>query len=126
VHGDKAILAGRVQRLDGEAETGLGRHEYRPPYDQDRLGNRYTQRREPFVEMKTEDERCRILSAFCVFGPDEQAQPWQSDADGWSIDTPEGPVEVLLEEDRLVVENTTTQNAWTIPLLRFAVTSTET
>jgi hypothetical protein len=114
--GDKATLAGRVQRLDGEAETNLGRHEYRPPYDKDRLGNPYPQHREPFVEVKTEDSQCRILSAFCVFGSDEQTQPWQSSCGGWSIDTPEGLVRVLVEEDRLAVKAATAQHAWRFQL----------
>jgi len=116
VRGDKATLAARVQRLDGEAEMSLGRHEYHPPYNKDRLGNPYPQRHEPFVEIKTKNDRCRILSAFCVFGPGEQAQPWQSCADGWSIDTPEGPVQVFVKDDRLAIENTTTNHAWRIQL----------
>ncbi len=116
VCGDKATLACRAQRLDGEAKMSLGRHEYHPPYNKDRLGNPYAQRHEPFVETRTEDSQCQILSAFCVFGPDEQAQAWQGGADGWSIITPEGPVQVRLEEDRLAVENATTQHAWRIDL----------
>lgn len=116
VRGDKATLAACVQRLDGEAETSLGRHEYRSPYDKDRLGSPYPQRHEPFVEIKMDDNRCRILSAFCVFGPDEQAQPWQSCPDGWSIDTPEGPVRVVVGDGRLAIEDTTTQHALRIQL----------
>lgn len=116
VRGDKATLACRVQCMDGDAEISLGRHEYRPPYDKDRLGNPYPQRHEPFVEIKTENDRCRILSAFCVFGPDEQAQPWLGGADGWSINTPEGTIRVCVEEDHLVVENATTNRAWRIQL----------
>ncbi len=116
VRGDKATLTCRVQRLDGEAELRLGRHEYRPPYDKDRLGNPYPQRHEPFVEIKTENDRCQILSAFCVFGPDEQTPLWQGGADGWSINTPEGPVQVRLEKHGLAVENTATQRAWRINL----------
>jgi len=116
VRGEAAALAACVQRLDGDAEMSLGRHEYRPPYDRDRLGNPYTQRHEPFVEIRTENDRCRILSMFCVFGPDEQAQPWQERADGWSIETPEGPVQILVKQDRLAVENTATQHTWQIQL----------
>jgi hypothetical protein len=114
--GKQVTLASRVQRLDGAAETSLGRHEYLPPYDKDRLGNPYPQRREPFVEVSTEDDRCRILSAFCVFGPDEQAQPWQSSTDGWYIETPEGSVQILVDEDRLVVQNATARQAWRVDL----------
>jgi len=119
VRGKKATLAGCVHRLDGEAENGRGRHEYHPPYDKDRLGNPYPQLHEPFVQMKTEGDRCRILSAFCVFGPDEPARPWQSCPGGWSIDTLEGPVRVLVDEDRLVVEVAATEHAWRIPLRPF-------
>jgi hypothetical protein len=116
VRGKQVILACRVHRLDGAAQTSLDRHEYLPPYDKDRLGSPYPQRHEPFVEISTEDDRCRILSAFCVFGPGEPAQPWQSSAEGLSVETPEGSIRVLVDEDRLAVQNATTQHAWRIQL----------
>jgi hypothetical protein len=116
VSGEKAVLAGRVQRLDGESELRLDRHEYQPPYNQDRLGNPYPQMHEPFVEIKTVDIDCRILSTFCVLGPDDRPQSWQSTADDQSIDTPEGPVQVFVKENVLTVENTKTQDAWRIQL----------
>jgi heparinase II/III-like protein len=116
VRGKKAALASRVHRLDGESVISHSRHEYRPPYDKDGYGNPCVQRHEPFVELKTEGNRCRVLSAFCVCGPDEPVPSWQIGDDGWSIDTPEGPVRVGVDEDRLVVENTTTKHAWKISL----------
>jgi hypothetical protein len=68
------------------------------------------------VEIHTEDDRCRVLSAFSVFGPGEEEQPWGNSAEGWSIETPEGSVRVLPEEDRLTVKNAATGQAWQIRL----------
>ena len=116
VRAKHAALAGRVRRLDGEAATRLGRHEYRPPYDRNRLGTPYRQRREPFVEIRTDAAACRILSAFCVFGSDDPARSWQDVADGWSIETPEGPVRIHVVARRLVVENPTSQHTWRLQL----------
>jgi len=116
VRGKKATLASRIQRLDGDATTSLGRHAYRPPYDKNRYDEPYAQGHEPFVETRMRDDRCRILSTFCVFGPDEQARSWQASAEGWSIDTPEGPVRVLCGDDCLTVENATTRHAWRVQL----------
>ena len=116
VRGERAVTVGHVQRLDGESELRLDRHEYRAPYDKDRLGNPYPQRHEPFVELKTEDDTCRILSTFCVFGPGDQPSVWQASAGGWSIETPEGSVRVSVKNDCLAVENTTTQRGWQLVL----------
>jgi len=116
VQGKKANLAGRVLRLDGESQIGLGRHEYRAPYNKDRLGNPYRQRREPFVEIRAEGGGCRILSLFCVFGPGEPVQAWERAAEGWAIQTPEGSVRVLESGDRLVVENVSADRGWQVGL----------
>jgi hypothetical protein len=112
VRGEKAVLASRVECLTGEAEIRLGRHEYRPPYDKDRLGNPYRQRHEPFVELNRTGESCRLLSVFCVFGPGEGVKAWQKSDERWSIETPEGPVQVRVTGEHLEVENTTTQAGW--------------
>lgn len=103
-------------RLDGKAEIGLDQHEYRPPYNRDRLGSPYPQRHEPFVEITAQDDRCRILSVFCVLGPDEAVQPWEQVADGWAIETPEGRVQVRVTDGRLDAENAKTESAWGIRL----------
>ncbi len=111
-----ATLAARVMRLDGDAATSLGRHAYRPPYDENRYGSPYTQRLEPFVEIATIGKACRILSAFCVFGPDEEVRSWQNVDGGWSIETPEGTVRVRVKPEGVIVENATTRRAWCIPM----------
>ena len=114
VRGESAVLTGQVLRLDGEAEVDLGRHEYHPPYDTDRLGEPYPKVREPFVEIKTTDRQCRILSLFCVFGPDERVAPWERSAEGWVIETAEGTVQVAMDGTDLVVTLHSDQSCATI------------
>ncbi len=114
VRAERATLAARVRRLDGRADVRCGRHAYRPPYAKNRYGVSYEQRREPFVEVATTADRCTLLSAFCVFGPDEKARPWRDRPDGWSVDTPEGAVRVRLGKAAIVVEDATSQRAWSV------------
>jgi len=116
VRGESAALTGQVLRLDGEAEVRLGRHEYRPPYDTDRLDEPYPKVREPFVEVKTTARMCRMLSLFCVFGPDERAASWERAAEGWAIETPEGTVQVLIDGSALAVGDAATDRVWRIRL----------
>jgi len=74
--------------------------------------------RESFVELQAVGKECRILSLFCVFGPDEREQPWKSSPDGWVIETPEGAVHVRVADNRLTVANTTSERLWQLPLRR--------
>ena len=114
VRGKSAALVGRVMRLDGRAEIAPGRHEYLPPYNKDRFGNPYRQRREPFVEITARDDRCRVLSAFCVVGPGDAAQSWEQTAEGWTIETPEGSVQVSIDNDCLKAENVENGHVWNL------------
>lgn len=103
VGGLGAVLAGRTMRLDGTATIRAGRHVYAPPYNKHRLGAEFKQVHEPFVELSMEDNRCRVLTLFAVYGPDEEAGAWREDNGGWVVATPEGTVRVALEEETLVV-----------------------
>ncbi len=116
VRGKKATLTGQTVRLDGEIQLTLQRHEYQPPYNKNDLGIVFSQRREPFVQIQTEDTRCQILSLFCVFGPDEREQPWKSTLDGWTIETPEGAVRIRVENNRLIVEDSAAERNWQTPM----------
>jgi len=98
--------------LDAEAEVPLGRHEYKPPFDKNRYGEPYPQPRVPFVWLRGEGGRCRILSLFCVFGPKEPVRAWTHADDGWTINTPEGEIQVHVNADRLLVRNAADGRAW--------------
>ena len=103
--GQRATLSGRVLRADGAAETLAARHAYAAPYNRNGQGPEFEQRHEPYVELRTKDDHCRIVSLFCVFGPGETPVPWREIADGWDIATPEGKVTVGLRDGTLVVKN---------------------
>ena len=110
-------LLGHVVCIGRRGKIVSDRHEYRPPYDKGRLGQPYPQRHEPFVELEQRGERFRGLSLFCVAGPNEvSATAWENGPNGWSIHTPEGPVNVALQEDTLVARNLATSRGWRIEL----------
>ena len=104
VENGEASLAAWVERLDGEASQQSGHHFYEPPHDRGRLDTPLEQRHEPFVELSANDRTCRILSLFCV-GQRHAANGWQREADGWSIQTPEGEVRVTTADQKLRVES---------------------
>jgi hypothetical protein len=113
-----ATLAGRVARVDGPSVVEMDRHVYEEPYNRDRMGELYPQRHEPFVEIKTEDEACRIVSLFCVFGKDDPIGSWKALDDGWSIETPEGMVVVELKDSRLDVRFADSEVGWSVSAKR--------
>ncbi len=115
---DDAALAGLVSRVDGSAELGTGRHTYEEPYNRDRMGELYPQQHEPFVEIKTEDTACRVVSLFCVQEPGVSAPTWTLREGGWAIETPEGLVRVTLEDDLLRVEFADSEAGWSVPVGR--------
>lgn len=95
-------LAGSINNLVGKTKIIVDRHEYLPPYDKGRLGNPYPQRHEPFIETQARSDRFRTLSLFCVTGLEETVEAWQQEDGGWRIQTPEGIVEVVLNEGELI------------------------
>lgn len=92
VCGKAASLSCLAVSLEGEMSRQLGRHEYRAPFDKDRLGGTYPQRHEPYVEFSAVADKARLLSLFCIFGPREKLSSWQPTGAGWSIETSEGLV----------------------------------
>ncbi len=110
----RAKLAGLTARIDGDATVRSGRHAYEAPYNRDRLGEIYPQRHEPYIEVAAEDDACRVLSLFCVYGPDDIEDSWKTSPKGWSIETPEGLVRVQLEENKLTVECAETGKSWSV------------
>ena len=103
VRGEKASMAGRVLRLDGDITVSRGEHAYTPPYDRCRLGDPLYQPRESYIEARCTAGRCRLLSLFAVFPPGAEPCAWREDESGPSIDTPDGRFRVTLEEDTLQV-----------------------
>jgi hypothetical protein len=112
VLGQAAALACRVQRVDGPAVCRIGRQEYVAPYNEGRLGEPFTQRHEPYVEARATDDTCRLISLFCVFGPDDSPAAWVQLPEGWSIQTPEGSISVRIAPDKLIVRNVVDGRAW--------------
>ena len=103
-------LAGLVTSLAGDVDISASRHEYLPPYDKGRLGIPYPQRHEPFIQIETRSGRFRMLSLFCVTGPEDKAVSWKSDG-VWQIDSPEGTVTVKVSDAELIVKRSTDQIA---------------
>jgi hypothetical protein len=101
---DHAQLAARVQRLDGDATLRTGHHAYAEPYNKHRLGTSFEQRHEPYVELVAEDDHCRVLTLFAVFGAEEETRQWQMEDGAWGIETPEGAVKVNATNTGLMVE----------------------
>ena len=65
----KAALSARVKSFGRASATHTsGRHAYRAPYDCNRLGEKLTQRREPYVDTSTKSKSCRFLTVFAT-GP---------------------------------------------------------
>lgn len=112
--GDRAAVAGRVLRLDGEAQFRLGHHRYEAPYNRDRLGELYTETHEPYLELSAWANRCRVLSMFTVFPADQPAPAWNATAEGWQVGGASGGVQVHREGDRIVVADAATGRGWAV------------
>ena len=110
----QVTLSGQVVHLQGRAELTSGRHEYIAPYDKGRLGKPYPQRFEPFVELRATTQRFRSLSLFCVTGPQEPVELWGGQPGQWRIRTPEGVVQVGVDQDRLIARNVQSKQEWRI------------
>jgi hypothetical protein len=101
---DGVGLACRVMALDGGPLTlATGRHEYRPPYDRNRVGEPLRQRHEPYVQATLTAERCRLLSLFAVLPRGERPREWRTIDGGWSLTTSEGHFVVEVTDDALTV-----------------------
>lgn len=113
--GKAAALTGRTMRLDGDATIGTGQHVYVAPYDKHRLGEPFKQRNEPYIELKTTDDHCQVLSLFAVGAPHEATGTWRTVEGGWAMDSPEGEVVVSVAGGELVVRRADSI-AWSLPL----------
>ncbi len=113
--GKAATLVGRTIRLDGDATLDTATHAYVAPYNTHRLGSELKQRNEPYVEVKTTDDRCRILTLFSVLEEGAEPSLWVNADGGWNTETPEGTVSVRVDGDTLRVVGPT--GTWELPSL---------
>jgi hypothetical protein len=109
-------LVGQIVRLDGKADLNVRSHEYHAPLNVDALGEPFVQRREPYVELTTHDDHCRIASVFSVQKKDEAVNLWRDIPHGLAIDSAEGEINVILQNDSLQVTNLRTDSKWTVSL----------
>mgnify|MGYP006285024009 FL=1 len=102
--GDDVCLTGRLARLDGPAVFLSGTDEA-------------DGRRGPFVELRTVDAACRMLSLFAVFAPHGAPEPWRHPPeDYWTVDAAGGLVEVRTAAGVLSVQNVVERRGWKVPL----------
>lgn len=117
VTNDGVKLVSRVVQLDGDTlKLVRDQHSYEPPYNRSRIGTVYPQRNESFVEAQLTDRRCRLLSGFAVFGPDEETAAWQRTDDGLRLNTEDRAIAVSVNQDELVAVNELTGADWRLPL----------
>jgi hypothetical protein len=93
-----ARLTGRVVSLEQPiSRLQTGRHEYREPHTTSRTGDLYPQLREPYVEARLSGTACRLLTLFAVDSSVGAPVRWEHDADGWTLDSPQGRVVVSVD-----------------------------
>ncbi len=109
INGDARIDAS-VAAADGTAlALHAGRHQYQPPFDQDRMNNPLPQRREPYLDASLEADRVCFVSLFAVSSSTDPGRPWHRDDDCWR----RGDVSVLLDDSMLQVVGPTSR--WDVP-----------
>ena len=82
-------LSALIAEAGAPVDLSAGRHEYRPPYDCDRMGNALPQRREPYVDVQAHGptRSARLVSLFAVAGPGQPARTWVCRGDGqWQLE----------------------------------------
>ncbi|MGC9319173.1 MAG: heparinase II/III domain-containing protein [Armatimonadota bacterium] len=110
-------LASRVIRLDSdEIAVARDEHAYEAPYDTGRNGAPLAQRHESFIEARLEGRRCRLLTAFAVFGPSEETADWERTEDGLRLEAPDRAVSITASDDELTVTNERTEAQWRMSL----------
>lgn len=96
-----ASLSARIQS-HGRAKITFqsGRHAYRAPYHCNRLGEKLTQRREPYVDALSSGINARILSAFATGRSNARLPAW-TEEDGALVFRHSGMGNYILRLDRL-------------------------
>jgi hypothetical protein len=102
---EHATLVGCIAPQGGVPSIRTGHHAYAAPYDKDRLGEPYKPRNEPYIEAYMTGDSCSVLTVFCVFPPTDDPPRWKIRGRGYRIETPEGPVTVVLEDLKLTIDS---------------------
>ena len=109
-------LAARVIDLNGDpVALRLTKHQYHEPWNKDQFGNTLPERDCPYVEMRTESDRCRLLSLFCV-QPGSETVPWTQEGDTHAAQIGDDRVDVVMGSDGLVIGSAHHRRNWEIPL----------
>lgn len=112
-----ARLVGRVVSLGGESvRFRRGQHAYRPPYDRGRLGDKFEDRHESYIEALLSGVSCRVLTLFAVQGTAEPEAPWEEVAGRWSIRSKNLSVSVSVSGNLFRAEDLGTGRAWSVAL----------
>jgi len=115
VKGQKAKLAAQINCLDqSNISFSKQNHKYKSPFDKERTGELLEKRNESFVEAKLSANKCKILTLFSVFGPNEKVNKWQTETNHWQIQTTNGIVDVFYSEEILKVADD--QKQWEVRL----------
>lgn len=117
VTGEKAQLIGRIHAFSPE-NIGLTRkqHHYSPPYHLERTGEPLVQRNESYIDCEVRADGCRWVSLFAVKAAGKSNEFWQKIPQGFGLQTNEGLVRVIIDDEKLQVKNEATGNYQEVPL----------
>jgi hypothetical protein len=115
--GENSKLFGYVQNLNKENVTLKRReHSYQSPFDKNRLGDPLVQRRECFIEAKTNAKACKFLSLFSVESKGGKQSKWDKLSSNWQIETSEGLISVEVNSREFSVSNVKTNKKLSVGL----------
>ncbi|MBL4576478.1 MAG: heparinase II/III family protein [Opitutaceae bacterium] len=115
--GEKAGLSAQIISLTDQAATFTSdQHEYKYPYNENRLGELYEQRRENYIEATVTTKKIRFLTLFQVIPPDEEISQWEGAKNAWSITSGGNQSQVTLSDNSLVVSQPKTKRQLEINL----------
>ena len=113
------ILSCKVATAMGPTpDFSLGRHEYLPPLDRDRVGNLLPQRREPYLDFIVREQKVCLLSLFAIEPEGADLRDWLAIEDGdsqrWRHENGGKRADVWVEAGEISVAGTS--GSWRISL----------
>ena len=110
-------VASRVIDLTGgETALRLSNHQYHEPWNKDQFGGILPQRDCPFVEARTNSDRCRFLSLFCV-QPGNQTIPWTQKESTHTAQIGDDQLVVIASVDGLTIRSSRHGRTWEVPFI---------
>lgn len=110
-------LAAHVLDLAGGVTAlRLANHQYHEPWNKDQFGGILPERDCPYVEARTNGDRCRLLSLFCV-QPGNQTLPWVKQDSAHTAQIGAERVSVAVRDDALVIRSSCHGRTWDIPYM---------